>query len=169
MPSVVLQYWWGADTLFELQENRLERSCYPDNLLSCMSSIIGNEPIGKESNYLQVLMWLFLPNSWCSWSFETVFFTGSTKSRTWLEPGGTVFSVVMLLGMLSGQFLASRKLFHHLPVSLAHGTADYFAKLIDGAVADAVIDKETLPALLNYSLFCQNRQVFADICLTHCC
>ncbi len=73
MPSVVLQYWWGADTLFELQENRLERSCYPDNLLSCMSSIIGNEPIGKESNYLQVLMWLFLPNSWCSWGFETVF------------------------------------------------------------------------------------------------
>lgn len=59
MPLVVLQYWWGADTLFELQENRLKRSCCPDNLLSCMSSIMVNEPNGKEFNYLQVLIRLF--------------------------------------------------------------------------------------------------------------
>jgi hypothetical protein len=41
----------GADTLFELQENRLKRSCWPDSLFSDMSSIAVNAPTGKESKY----------------------------------------------------------------------------------------------------------------------
>lgn len=62
---------------------------------------------------------------------------------------------------------APRELFHHLSIALAYGTTYYVAKLIDGAVADTVKNKESLPALLNNALFRQNRQVLADICLAH--
>jgi len=37
----------GADTLFDLQENRLKRSCCPDNLFGDMSSIAVNVATGK--------------------------------------------------------------------------------------------------------------------------
>jgi hypothetical protein len=46
----------GADTLFELQENRLKRSCCPDNLFNDMSSVAVNALTGKESKHLQVLI-----------------------------------------------------------------------------------------------------------------
>ena len=74
---------------------------------------------------------------------------------------------VCLSFFLSGPVLVLGKLFHNLAVALANGTTYDIAQLINCAVANAVVNKQTLPALLHNALLGQDREVLADISLAH--